>query len=113
MRLVGEAYGWLEYSHIDCRCCLVLQNLFRTRYVPHLLYTSEAAYNEPNVEKPEPKDVEDSELEPEPEVEDLPIETLVDLLTEPTLRLLSLLPPMIFPLSLRLSDVYNPLQIFL
>jgi len=36
MRLIGEAYKLLEDSHIDCRYWLVLQNLFRTRYVSHL-----------------------------------------------------------------------------
>jgi len=73
MRLVGEAYGWLEDSHIDCQCWLVLQNLFYTRYVPYLFYAFEANYSEPNVEEPEPKDIQDSEpeielKEPEPEV---------------------------------------------
>jgi len=48
----------------------------------HILYISEADYN---VDEPEPKDVEDSEPEvKEAEVEELPIETLVDLPTEPT-----------------------------
>ena len=79
MGLVGEAYGWLEDSHIDCRCWLVSQNLFHTRYALHFLYASEADYNAPNVEKPEPKDVEDSEAEPkvkkpEPEVEETEVE---------------------------------------
>ena len=102
-----------------------LSNLFRTRYAPHLLYASETNYNEPNVKEPapEPKDVEDSESEqevkePEPEVKEaevvkLSVETLVDLPTELTMGLLSLSTPIIFFLSLRSSDVYDPLQIFL
>jgi len=49
----------------------------------------------------------------ETEVEELPIETLVDLPTELTMGLLSLSPPMIFSLSLRSPDVYDLLQIFL
>ena len=55
----------VEDSHIDCRCWLVLQNLFRTQYVSHLLYASKANYSELNVEEPEsePKHVEDSEPE--------------------------------------------------
>ena len=75
MRLVGEAYGWLEDTHIDCRCWLVSQNLFLTRYAPHLFYASKADYSEPNVEEPEPKlkDVEDSK--PESEVEELSIDS--------------------------------------
>ena len=114
MRLVGDE--WLKDSHIDCRCQLVIQNLFRTWYASHLLYASEADYSEPNVEKSEPKDVEDSKPESEveeAEVKELPIEIFVDFSTEPTMRLLSLSPPMIVLLSLRLSDIYDPLQIFL
>ena len=103
-------------SYIDCRCWLVSQNLFRTRYAPHLLYASETDYSEPNVKEPEPKNGEDSELEPkveEPKVEEFSIETLVDLSTEPIMGLLSLSLLMIFSLSLRSPDVYDPLQVFL
>ena len=49
-----------------------------------------------------------SEVE-ESEVEELPIETFVHLLTEPTMGLLSLSSHMIFFLSLRSPDVYDPL----
>ena len=88
MRLVGEAYGWLEDTYINCRCLLVLQELLRAQYAPHILYASEADYREPDVVESEPKDVEHSETEsavkePEPEIEELPIETLVDLPTAP------------------------------
>jgi len=46
-------------------------------------------------------------IEPESEVKELPIETLVDLSTEPNMRLLSLSPPMISPLSLSSPDIYD------
>ena len=61
MRLVGEAYGWLEDTYINCRCWLVLQELLRAQYAPHILYASEADYREPDVVEPEPKDRVSSE----------------------------------------------------
>ena len=47
------------------------------------------------------------------EVKELPIETLVDLLTELTTELVPSLAAMRASLSLRSSDEYDPLQIFL
>ena len=121
MRLVEEACEWLEESHIDYRCWLVLQNLFYTRYAPYLSYASEADYNEPNVEEPEPKDVEDSEPEPEVkepepevtelEVEELSIETLVDLSTEPTHEVIVFVATydfsLVFEISWRLQPIVD------
>jgi len=49
----------------------------------------------------------------EPEVEEPPIETLVDLPTEPTMELVSFFTAKRATLSLRSPDVYNSLQIFL
>jgi len=60
------------------------------------------------VKEPEVK-VED----PEPEVEELFIGTLVDLPMESTMELLLSSPIMRILVLLRLSDLYNPLQIFL
>ena len=42
MKLVGQAYWWWKDSHIDH---------LRTLYAPHLLYVSEADYNELNVKQ--------------------------------------------------------------
>jgi len=47
------------------------------------------------------------------EIEKLPTETLVDLLTEPTMELVSSLEAMRDSLFLRSPDEYDPLQIFL
>ena len=46
-------------------------------------------------------------------VEEVAIETLVDLPTEPTLELVPPLVGMMVSYFLRLSDVYDPLQIYL
>jgi len=83
------------------------------------------AINEP---EPEPEVVDEPESEPEvvelvplqedmssrpKEVKKFPIETLINLAAEPTMKLV---PSLVFirtSLSLRLPDVYDPLQIFL
>ena len=39
MRLIGEAYWWWKDSHSSCRCWFILQDLLRTIYAPHLLFT--------------------------------------------------------------------------
>ena len=51
--------------------------------------------------------------EPEPKVEEFLIGTLVDLPMESTMELLLSSPIMRILVLLRLSDLYNPLQIFL
>jgi len=51
MRLFEEDYWWWKNNHNFCRCWIVLQDLFRTRYAPHLLTVSE-----PKIEQePKPK----------------------------------------------------------
>jgi len=135
-----------------------LQNLFCTRYTPHL-YAFEGDCKEPNaeheleLEKPqlsdliaeckeildclgkilenmtvkintdskppvlvEPDVLEESKpevKEPEPKVEEPLIETHVDLPAESIIELLSFWLAIMFYLSLRLPDVYDPFQIFL
>jgi len=63
--------------------------------------------------EPEP----DSEVvdapDPEPKVKESLIETHVDLLAKPIMELLQFSPAMRVSLSLRPSNVYDPLQIFL
>ena len=39
MRLVGKASWWWKNIHSSCLCLFVLQDLFRTRYAPYLLFT--------------------------------------------------------------------------
>ena len=50
---------------------------------------------------------------PEPEVKELLIGTLVDLLAESTMKLLPSSPAMRIPVSLRSPDLYDSFQIFL
>ena len=95
-----------------------------------LFYAYEAGYNEPNDEESDPKpEAEVDEPEPGLEVElvspqeeissrptaveELPIETLVDPPTDPTMALVPPLTVMRASLSLRSPDVYDPLQTFL
>ena len=54
MKLDEVVYYWWKDNHKFCRHWFVLKTLLRARYVPHLLYASEADYNEPDVE-PEPE----------------------------------------------------------
>ena len=59
MRLVGHAYWWRKDNHNDDQCWFVLQDL-RSLYASHLLYASEAGYNDPNVEQePESRSITD------------------------------------------------------
>jgi len=51
MKLVGQAYWWWKDNHVNDQCWFVLQDYLRTLYAPHILYASEADYNEPNVEQ--------------------------------------------------------------
>ena len=39
MRLVGESYWWWKDSRTSCQCWFSLQDLLRSRYAPHLLFT--------------------------------------------------------------------------
>jgi len=38
-KLDEKTYWWWKDSHSSCRCWFVLQDLLRTRYAPHLLFT--------------------------------------------------------------------------
>ena len=130
MKLVGKTYCQGKDSHIDYRCWFVLKDI-RTLYASHLLYSSEADYKEPEVDELEPEVVDkleseavdeadpeppvqpdiidepDSEVvdesELEPEVTEPLIETFVDLPVEPIMQ------PSLTVISLRSTDVYNPL----
>jgi len=97
----------------------VLQGLLRTQYTSYLLKASEADYNEPNFEEPEPEPevVElvssQEEIFSRPtKIVKLPIKTLVDFPIEPTMELVPALTAMRFLIFLRSPDVYDPLQIF-
>ena len=96
-----------------------LTKYFHTRYAPHLLYASEADYNEPNVDKPGPEVVAlvspQEEISPRPmEVVQLPIKIHADLPAElTTLELVPSLVVMRASVFLKSSDVYDSLQIFL
>jgi len=139
MSLVGKAYWLWINSHSSCRCWFVLQGLLCTRCTLHLFFTEfretlegirkiikgmVAKFDidseppvliEPDivdiVYEPNSKVVEYSE--PEAEVEELLIETLVDLSVESIMELVSSLSVMRASLFLRSHDVYDPLQIFL
>jgi len=39
MKLVGETYWWWKDNHCSRRCWFVLQDLLRTQYAPHFLFT--------------------------------------------------------------------------
>ena len=131
MRLVEEDY-WLWKGNSSCRCWFVLQDLLGTRYAPHLLFTDfqetlediqkiieditikvetdpePPIFAEPEaVDQPQPQpDIVD---EPELEVEEPLIETLVELPVEPIMELV----PSLTAIPLSSPDVYNPMQIFL
>jgi len=127
-------------SHIDYQYWVVLKDL-HALYAPHFLYSSEVDYKEPKpkvVNEPDPESLVLFELdileesgseviaelelvpEPEPEVEELETEveellirTLLNLPAEFTMEILPSSPAMRIPVSLRLPDLYDPLQIFL